>query len=87
MAEAPSAGEGLKRLKYRTETWDSAFAGHVATLKTSKPVILTGDFNCAHKVTSHTHLRHQSTVEPLLSHNMKTEQTTIEQLPRRTIIE
>lgn len=45
----PNSGEGLKRLKYRTGTWDAAFASHVAQLKKSKPVMIAGDFNCAHK--------------------------------------
>jgi exonuclease III len=45
-----SAGDGLRRLVYRTQRWDTDFAAHVRRLRERKPVIITGDFNCAHKV-------------------------------------
>ena len=44
------AGDGLRRLVYRTQRWDTDFAAHVRRLRERKPVIITGDFNCAHKV-------------------------------------
>ncbi|HRD08142.1 MAG: exodeoxyribonuclease III [Saprospiraceae bacterium] len=44
----PNSGEGLKRLSYRSD-WDKAFAGYLSKLKKKKPIIVTGDFNVAHK--------------------------------------
>jgi len=45
----PNAGEGLKRLEYRSE-WDKALLNYINKLKdTGKGVIVTGDFNVAHK--------------------------------------
>lgn len=45
----PNAGEGLKRLKYRTEEWDQDFFKYLKSLEdTGKFVILTGDLNVAH---------------------------------------
>lgn len=44
----PNAGNGLKRLDYRAE-WDRSFAEYLSKLKTSKPVVVTGDFNVAHQ--------------------------------------
>jgi len=44
----PNSGDGLKRLVYRAE-WDKAFAGFLAEKRTQKNVIVTGDFNVAHK--------------------------------------
>jgi exodeoxyribonuclease III len=45
----PNAGEGLKRLGYRAE-WDKAFLQYINNLRnTGKGVIVTGDFNVAHK--------------------------------------
>lgn len=41
------AGAGLKRLDYRISQWDKALAAYVAGLRESKPVVITGDFNCA----------------------------------------
>lgn len=39
----PNSGEGLKRLGYRTQEWDPAFAGHLKGLEArGKPVIVTG---------------------------------------------
>ncbi|EIE20819.1 hypothetical protein COCSUDRAFT_18358, partial [Coccomyxa subellipsoidea C-169] len=45
----PNSGEGLKRLEYRVGSWDVAFADYLAGLGAKKPVILTGDLNCAHQ--------------------------------------
>ena len=46
----PNAGEGLKRLKYRTEEWDVDFFKYLKDLESSgKAVICTGDLNVAHK--------------------------------------
>ena len=44
----PNSGSGLKRLDYRAE-WDQAFADYLSSLKKTKPVIVTGDFNVAHQ--------------------------------------
>lgn len=44
----PNSGEGLKRLEYRA-SWDHDFSEYLASLRKSKPVIVTGDFNVAHK--------------------------------------
>ena len=45
----PNSGEGLKRLDYRLKDWDVAFAAYLGALGQKKPVILTGDLNCAHQ--------------------------------------
>ncbi|KAG0470188.1 hypothetical protein HPP92_016888 [Vanilla planifolia] len=45
----PNSGEGLKRLAYRVENWDPALSNYMKELEKSKPVILTGDLNCAHE--------------------------------------
>ena len=45
----PNAGEGLKRLDYRVKKWDVAFRKFVKNLNKTKPVIVTGDLNVAHK--------------------------------------
>ena len=44
----PNSGSQLKRLDYRQE-WDKDFNGYLRELERSKPVILTGDLNVAHK--------------------------------------
>lgn len=44
----PNSGEGLKRLEYRAE-WDKEFAAYLKKLRKKKPVVVTGDFNVAHK--------------------------------------
>ena len=44
----PNSGAGLKRLDYRS-TWDSAFKNFLADLQKEKPVVVTGDFNVAHR--------------------------------------
>lgn len=45
----PNAGQGLKRLSYRVKEWDQDFMNYLTELGKKKPVILTGDLNCAHK--------------------------------------
>lgn len=44
----PNSGSELLRLVYRTE-WDKAFFDYLKELEKSKPVIVCGDFNVAHK--------------------------------------
>lgn len=44
----PNSGSDLKRLDYR-QTWDAAFLNYLKALEKSKPVIVCGDFNVAHK--------------------------------------
>jgi exodeoxyribonuclease III len=45
----PNSGDGLQRLKYRTEEWDKDFFNYLDKLKSyKKPVIITGDLNVAH---------------------------------------
>lgn len=44
----PNAGSELKRLDYR-KSWDSAFLKYLENLHKKKPIIVTGDFNVAHK--------------------------------------
>ncbi|GLT71015.1 hypothetical protein SLA2020_430600 [Shorea laevis] len=41
--------DGLKRLSYRVTQWDPALSNYMKELEKSKPVILTGDLNCAHE--------------------------------------
>ena len=49
-AYVPNSGEGLKRLEYRVNGWDAAFAAHVRSLAAlGKPVVVCGDLNCAHE--------------------------------------
>ncbi|KAK4272487.1 hypothetical protein QN277_021041 [Acacia crassicarpa] len=45
----PNSGDGLKRLSYRITQWDPSLSNYVKELEKSKPVILTGDLNCAHE--------------------------------------
>eukprot|EP00252_Welwitschia_mirabilis_P004925 TRINITY_DN1527_c0_g1_i1.p1 TRINITY_DN1527_c0_g1~~TRINITY_DN1527_c0_g1_i1.p1 ORF type:complete len:409 (+),score=73.31 TRINITY_DN1527_c0_g1_i1:94-1320(+) len=45
----PNAGQKLERLTYRVEQWDPALCSYIKDLEKKKPVILTGDLNCAHK--------------------------------------
>ncbi|XP_013631817.1 PREDICTED: DNA-(apurinic or apyrimidinic site) lyase, chloroplastic-like isoform X1 [Brassica oleracea var. oleracea] len=45
----PNSGDGLKRLSYRVEEWDRTLSNYIKELEKSKPVILTGDLNCAHE--------------------------------------
>jgi len=44
----PNSGNDLKRLDYRQE-WDLAFFSYLKNLEKTKPVIVCGDFNVAHK--------------------------------------
>ena len=44
----PNSGSELKRLDYR-QTWDAAFLDYLKALEKSKPVIVCGDLNVAHK--------------------------------------
>lgn len=39
----PNAGAGLKRLDFRTEDWDRAFAEYVRSLEKIKPVVVVGE--------------------------------------------
>ncbi len=48
-AYIPNSGEGLKRLDYRLQQWDVHFAEYLQQLAAKKPVVLTGDLNCAHQ--------------------------------------
>lgn len=45
----PNSGQKLERLAYRTEDWDSSLGNYLKELEKRKPVILTGDLNCAHQ--------------------------------------
>jgi len=44
----PNAGDGLKRLSYKLE-WDVDLRAYMKKLDQTKPVILCGDLNVAHK--------------------------------------
>ena len=44
----PNSGNDLKRLGYRQE-WDLAFFSYLKNLEKTKPLIVCGDFNVAHK--------------------------------------
>ncbi|XP_015581428.2 DNA-(apurinic or apyrimidinic site) endonuclease, chloroplastic isoform X2 [Ricinus communis] len=48
-AYVPNSGDGLKRLSYRVSQWDLSLSNYMKELEKSKPVILTGDLNCAHQ--------------------------------------
>lgn len=45
----PNSGDGLRRLSYRITEWDPSLSNYVKELEKSKPVVLTGDLNCAHE--------------------------------------
>ncbi|GMY19063.1 DNA-(apurinic or apyrimidinic site) lyase, chloroplastic isoform X1 [Fagus crenata] len=45
----PNSGDGLRRLSYRVTEWDPSLSNYMKELEKSKPVILTGDLNCAHE--------------------------------------
>lgn len=45
----PNAKRDLTRLSLRHNKWDAAFLEHVQELEKSKPVLMSGDFNVAHK--------------------------------------
>ena len=44
----PNSGDGLRRLAYR-QNWDADFLAYLRTLEISKPVVVCGDFNVAHR--------------------------------------
>ena len=44
----PNSQQGLKRLDYRV-SWDAAFFAYIKGLEASKPVIVCGDLNAAHR--------------------------------------
>lgn len=48
-AYVPNSGDGLRRLTYRITEWDTSLSNYIKELEKSKPVILTGDLNCAHE--------------------------------------
>ncbi|KAH9679681.1 DNA-(apurinic or apyrimidinic site) endonuclease [Citrus sinensis] len=45
----PNSGDGLRRLSYRITEWDPSLSSYVKELEKKKPVVLTGDLNCAHQ--------------------------------------
>ncbi|KAJ4728663.1 DNA-(apurinic or apyrimidinic site) lyase [Melia azedarach] len=45
----PNSGDGLRRLSYRITEWDPSLSNYMKELEKKKPVILTGDLNCAHQ--------------------------------------
>lgn len=45
----PNSGDGLRRLTYRVSEWDPSLSNYLKDLEKFKPVILTGDLNCAHQ--------------------------------------
>lgn len=45
----PNSGDGLRRLSYRVSEWDPSLSSYMKELEKSKPVVLTGDLNCAHE--------------------------------------
>ena len=45
----PNSGRELKRLEYRVNDWDKKLNIFVSKLNKSKPTIITGDMNVAHK--------------------------------------
>lgn len=47
-AYTPNSGSGLRRLKER-QGWDQKYVAYLQKLDQRKPVLIGGDFNCAHK--------------------------------------
>lgn len=45
----PNSKRDLSRLDLRAQHWDKAFLAHLQQLETSKPVLVCGDFNAAHR--------------------------------------
>lgn len=50
----PNSGSDLKRLDYRQQ-WDLDFLAYLKNLEKTKPVVVCGDFNVAHKPIDLTH--------------------------------
>jgi exodeoxyribonuclease-3 len=50
----PNSGSDLKRLNYR-QTWDVDFFNYLKNLEKTKPILVCGDFNVAHKPIDLTH--------------------------------
>ena len=48
-AYVPNAKDSLERLKFREQVWDPALLSYMKELEQTKPVILCGDMNVAHK--------------------------------------
>ncbi|MFT5320511.1 MAG: exodeoxyribonuclease-3 [Pseudohongiellaceae bacterium] len=44
----PNSGNGLRRLEYRQQ-WDKEFLSYLQNLEKTKPVVVCGDLNVAHK--------------------------------------
>lgn len=53
----PNSGNGLRRLKQR-QVWDAKYRTYLARLDAKKPLLVSGDFNCAHTPID---LKHPST--------------------------
>lgn len=45
----PNSGQVLSRLDWRINTWDTVFREYIKKLQNTKPVIICGDLNVAHK--------------------------------------
>lgn len=45
----PNSKRDLSRLKLRHDRWDAAFLEHLTSLEATKPVLVCGDFNAAHR--------------------------------------
>ncbi|XP_057835643.2 DNA-(apurinic or apyrimidinic site) endonuclease, chloroplastic isoform X2 [Cryptomeria japonica] len=45
----PNSGQKLERLTYRVQKWDPALSSYIKDLEQKKPVVLTGDLNCANE--------------------------------------
>jgi exodeoxyribonuclease III len=45
----PNSQDGLRRLDYRVNAWDTAFLKHIQKLEKKKPVVVCGDLNVAHQ--------------------------------------
>lgn len=44
----PNSGQKLERLEYRTTEWDVDMLAYIKRLEQDKPVVWTGDLNCAY---------------------------------------
>lgn len=47
-AYVPNSGDALKRLEFRTQSWEPAMRSYLSELAREKPVIYCGDLNVAH---------------------------------------